>query len=78
VRARCGDHVCVTLFAPTLHFCGTWFANAVTTNLAGLQAVNVDPKLATAAVQAVQALLDKITIDPFTANTRAIEPPSNT
>ena len=69
VRANCGDHVCITLFSPSLHFCGTWFGNAVSTLLPGLRGANIDPKLATAAVQAVQALLDKVTIDPFTENT---------
>lgn len=70
VRANCGDHVCVTLFSPTLWFCGSWFAHAVATQLAGLEKARVDPKLATAAVQAVRALLDKLPIDPYTANTR--------
>jgi hypothetical protein len=31
VRANCGDHVCVTLFSPTGHYCGTWFASALQT-----------------------------------------------
>lgn len=78
VRANCGDDVCVTLFSPSMGFCGTWFAHAVATQLAGLQKANVDPKLATAAVQAVRALLDKIPVDQFTANTRRAfeqEPP---
>jgi hypothetical protein len=75
VRANCGDHVCVTLFAPSLHFCGSWFGNAVLAQLAGLRAVDIDPELAMAAVRGVQALLDKITVDPFTANTlRALQP----
>ena len=73
VRANCGDHVCVTLFSPTMWFCGNWFAHAVTTQLAELQKANVDPKIATAAVQAVQALLAKIPIDPFTEHTRVFE-----
>jgi hypothetical protein len=25
VQAKCGDHVCVNLFTPSLHDCGTWF-----------------------------------------------------
>lgn len=28
VRANCGDHVCVTLFPPTFHFCGVWWVIA--------------------------------------------------
>jgi hypothetical protein len=70
VRLNCGDHACVTLFSPSMWYCGTWFAHAVTTQMAGLQKANIDPKLATAAVQAVNALLEKLPIDPFTANTR--------
>ena len=70
VRANCGDHVCVTLFSPTLWYCGTWFAHAVATQLPALQQAKVDAKIATAATQAVQALLDKIPADAFTANTR--------
>jgi hypothetical protein len=74
VRANCGDHVCVTLFAPTLHFCGTWFRNAVLGALPGFGAANIDANLATAAAKAIQALLAKVPIDPFTANTlRAVE-----
>ena len=73
VRINCGDHACVTLFSPSMWFCGTWFAHAVQTQVAGLQKAKVDPKLATAAVQAVQALLEKIPIDPFTQNTRVFE-----
>jgi len=71
VRANCGDHVCVTLFAPTGHFCGSWFANAVLYYLKTPGGVVLDPKLGNAAVQAVQALLAKIPVDPFTANTVA-------
>jgi len=78
VRLNCGDHGCVTLFSPSMWYCGTWFAHAVATQVAGLQKFGIDPKLATTAVQAVQALLEKIPIDPFTANTRRVaeqEPP---
>lgn len=69
VRANCGDHVCVTLFAPTLHFCGTWFQQAVQgiINVGGFK--GVEPNLPRAAVQAVQALLDKVSTDEFTNNT---------
>jgi hypothetical protein len=69
VRANCGDHVCVTLFAPTLHYCGTWFTTAIQTIIAGGGFPGVDPKLAPAALQAVQALLAKVPADTFTANT---------
>jgi hypothetical protein len=72
VRISCGDHLCVTLFSPSLHFCGTWFGRAI---LAQLGPLKLDPKITTATTQAVQALLDKIEADPFSANTlRALEP----
>ena len=70
VRVNCGDHACVTLFSPSLWYCGTWFAHAVRTQMEGLQRANVDAKLARNAVAAVEALLEKIPVDPFTANTR--------
>ncbi|HXM45104.1 MAG TPA: hypothetical protein VN924_27950 [Bryobacteraceae bacterium] len=71
VRANCGDHVCVTLFAPSLHLCGSWFGYALLAQpLAG-----IEPGIVKGAVTAVQALLDKIPVDPFTANTLALLPP---
>lgn len=70
VRVNCGDHACVTLFSPTMWYCGTWFAHAVATQMEALQAAKVDPKLATEAVRAVRALLEKLPVDDFTANTR--------
>jgi len=78
IRVNCGDHACVTLFSPSMWFCGTWFAHAVATQLPGLQKANIDPKLAQTAVEGVQALLAKLPIDPFTANMRRVaeqEPP---
>jgi hypothetical protein len=73
VRVNCGDHACVTLFSPSMWFCGTWFAHAVQTQMAGLQKANIDAKVATAAVQAVRALLEKLPPDDFTTNTRLFE-----
>lgn len=70
VRLNCGDHACVTLFSPSMWFCGTWFSHAVRTQLEGFQAANVDQRLARTAIQAVDALLEKIGPDPFTANMR--------
>ena len=72
VRANCGDHVCVTLFSPSIWFCGTWFAYAVATQLAGLEKAKVDPKIARAAVEGVQAFLGKIAPDQFTENMRRV------
>jgi hypothetical protein len=63
VRANCGDHVCVTLYAPSLWICGTWFAYAVKTQLAGLRAAKIDAELANAAVKAVEALVAKLPPD---------------
>ena len=54
VRANCGDHVCVTLFSPSLWFCGTWFRAAVEQQLNGLTKARVDPKVARGAIDAVQ------------------------
>lgn len=73
VRLNCGDHACVTLFSPSMWYCGTWFAHAVQTQMAGLQKAKIDRKLATNAVEAVRALLEKLPVDPFTANTRQFE-----
>lgn len=76
VRINCGDHACVTLFAPTLHFCGTWFGQATVLAARG---GGIDRGLATAAANAVKALLDKVPADPFTANTLSLleEPKPN-
>ena len=68
VRANCGDHICVTLFSPSLWHCGTWFKAAVEQQMAGLTRAQVDQRVARTAVEAVQNLLDKIPVDPFTKN----------
>lgn len=68
VRANCGDRVCVTLYAPTLSKCGSWFAYAVETQIAGLRAARIDPELANAAVKAVRALVAKLPPDPVAEN----------
>ncbi len=80
VRVNCGDHVCVTLFTPTLWYCGSWFVNAVQTQLEGLGKIKgLDPKVARAAVTAVKNLVDKIPgDDAYAKNTLRIgaeEPP---
>ncbi|MFN0101745.1 MAG: hypothetical protein ACKV2U_06595 [Bryobacteraceae bacterium] len=78
VRVNCGDHACVTLFSPSLGYCGTWFAHAVATQLEGLQRADVDIQVAMAAVKAVNAFLEQIPIDRFTVNTqRALEQEPN-
>jgi hypothetical protein len=65
VRANCGDHVCVTLFPPTFHFCGIWWLTAVA------DAVKMDAlprEVADRAREAVEAALEATEqrIDPFT------------
>lgn len=69
VRANCGDHVCVTLFSPTLWYCGTWFADAVRQQAAALRGAGVDEAVARNAIGAVEALLKQGKVDRFTTNT---------
>jgi hypothetical protein len=73
VRANCGDHVCVTLFSPSLWFCGTWFKAAVEQHLTDLANAKVDQRVARVAVDAVQNLLEKLTAEPFAANLQAFQ-----
>ena len=73
VRANCGDHICVTLFSPSMSYCGSWFAHAIGTQVGALGALGVDAKLVRAATRAIQAILDKIELDPFTANLEAFK-----
>lgn len=74
VRANCGDHVCVTLFSPGMHYCGTWFAQAVKTQYAALEHANIDLKLARAAVTAVEAFVAKLEPEPYALNVlKAVE-----
>lgn len=65
VQVRCGDHACVTLFDPTLHFCGTWFKNAVTTHLQAQALPATAQGTAREAVRAVENLLGAIEPDAF-------------
>lgn len=67
VRVNCGDHACVTLFSPTLWFCGNWFTSAVQMYIPKLEKAGVDKQIAANAINAVQKLLEKIPIDPYTA-----------
>ena len=73
VRANCGDHVCVTLFSPSLWFCGTWFAAALQQHATGLARANVDPRLAKTAITAVQEVLHAMKPEPFAANLEAFQ-----
>jgi hypothetical protein len=74
VRANCGDHVCVTLFSPSAHFCGTWFAGAIYVFGAALANAGVDPKITAAALEAVQRLVSVLPADRFSTNLRAFLP----
>jgi hypothetical protein len=69
VRANCGDHVCVTLFSPTLWYCGTWFADAVRQQTVALRRAGVNEEVARNAIGAVEALLQQGKVDRFTTNT---------
>lgn len=68
VRANCGDHICVTLFNPTLHHCAHWFATAMNGHLAAggqaLPATLAGPMRN--AAQAVEGLVKAIPQDAFT------------
>ena len=68
VRANCGDHVCVTLFQPSGHYCGTWFASGLTVNFPVLERAKIDLKLARTTVTAVEKFIAQTEPDPYTAN----------
>ncbi len=68
VRANCGDHICVTLFNPTLHHCAQWFGAALGGHLAaGGEAL---PAAVAAAMKnvapGIEALIKAIPQDTFT------------
>jgi hypothetical protein len=69
VRVNCGDHVCVTLFSPSMWHCGTWFGEAVKTQTAALEGANVDAKTTRALTTALDAFLKKLPPDEYAANT---------
>jgi hypothetical protein len=70
VRLNCGDHVCVTLFQPSLHYCGTWFAYAIRQNQAVFEQTKIDAKAARTAADTVQEFVGQIEPDPYTENVR--------
>jgi hypothetical protein len=66
VRANCGDHVCVTLFPPTFHFCGIWWIVALRDHV---QMGLVDQDVAAGAIEAVERVLEAtegVEADPMT------------
>jgi hypothetical protein len=69
VRVNCDDHECVTLFPPTVHFCGFWFIVAAQVLL---RAKMVEPGAARAAIEAVEAFVGTIEADPFTEATKRL------
>lgn len=74
VRANCGDHICVTLFAPSMWYCGTWFTRAVAAHAAAFERNKIDPTVAREATAAVEKLLAQLTPEPYAANVvRTIE-----
>ena len=68
VRVNCGDHVCVTLFSPKFSSCGSWFVAAAKRQIQNLERAGIDPKLTTAAITAVEALVAKLPPDTLGAN----------
>jgi hypothetical protein len=68
VRANCGDHVCVTLFPPTFHWCGIWWLTALQETVALKRLPRGADDAANNAVKAVDALLKLIPPDDFTKN----------
>jgi hypothetical protein len=68
VRANCGDHVCVTLFAPGMHYCGTWFKLALETQIEAIGNNHIDAKLARTAAEAVGAFIGKLQPDAYNVN----------
>lgn len=67
VRVNCGDEVCVTLFSPSMWHCGHWFGGALKTQLHLFQ--GKDRVIATAAVKAIDALMNRIDRDQYAAQT---------
>jgi hypothetical protein len=62
VRVNCGDHACVTLFAPTLNHCRTWFEKALTVHA---EAEALDRDLVARAIAAIGEALVNVPADPF-------------
>jgi hypothetical protein len=75
VRVNCGDHACVTLFPPTVHFCGHWYLTALNEHIA----LNALPRqagdAARAVVEAIGKLQQHIPQDELTKGLAEIKPP---
>jgi len=72
VRVNCGDHACVTLFSPSIWFCGTWFAKALQGHA---QVGAVDAAAAKRAADAIEVALKPVPVDPFTRQTLELDTP---
>ena len=70
VRANCADHICVTLFPPTFHWCGHWYLRALEDHV---RLETVARERADAVIEAVRALQDEVPMDPFTEAMQAIQ-----
>jgi len=66
VRLNCGDHACVTLFTPTLHFCGVWWLKA-------LEGHRLTLNITDETLGAVRNLVERIPADELTKNMMAIK-----
>lgn len=68
VRANCGDHVCVNLFQPTGHYCGTWWDKTLTAYTPVFEAARLDLNLARAAQTATAKFVATLEPDPYAVN----------
>lgn len=66
IQVACGDHVCVNLFTPTAHHCGTWFVQGLRD---AERAGRLQPGLADRAEEVVRELFRAVPPDPFTERT---------
>jgi hypothetical protein len=74
VRVNCGDHACVTLFAPDAHLCGSWFGGALR-DIANTP--DIPRELVTAALEAVNRLVAVLEPTTFSRNLDAFKPGSD-
>jgi hypothetical protein len=65
IRANCGDHLCVTLFPPTFHFCGVWWLVALREGIAAKAFTRDAQAAARNALEAAEALLRQVPPDPL-------------
>jgi hypothetical protein len=75
VRVNCDEHVCVTLFPPTLHWCGIWwlFALREATTVGGTAMPQAAQRQAQEAMRAAEAFLKAIPADPLAMQMMKIE-----